>query len=469
MKNKKKKSILNKIHNLNKTILVDCENKNNNWKKKDLIKLSKYLSKIIKNKNLILFLGNNDCISLAFYYGLIQNKQLILMLDNNSKEENIEYIINRFKPNYIFTRENKIKTNKFINYKNFNGYSFLKRKKKIKTKINKDLALLLTTSGSLKKSKYVKLTYKNIFSNAVSINEYLKLKKTDSTITTLPISYSYGLSVINIHLFFDRTIYVSKSTLFEKKFWDNINKNNCTNIALVPFHFEILEKLKYENLKFNKISIITVAGGKLSTNLIKKYAEYFKSNNISFFIMYGQTEASPRISYINLSKNFKPKSVGKVVKGGKITIKNNLGNVGEILYQGKNVFTGYAKSIKDCKILKRINILKTGDLGYFDKEGDLFIVGRKNRDIKIHGVRTNLDLIENEIKLIDANICLYFHKDKIYILYLNKEIKKDEILNKLYELAKIRKDQVQFYLIDSLPRLNNNKIDYKSIKKLLCL
>ena len=223
----------------------------------------------------------------------------------------------------------------------------------------------------------------------------------------MPMAYSYGLSIINTHLEAGAKIVISKTTIFEKKFWNILNNFKITSLGGVPDFYEMLQKLKFEKFELPHLKYITQAGGKLSKDL----TEYIKKNLIrkfKFYTMYGQTEASPRISYLPYKYfNQKSFSIGKALMGCKIElideknkkiVKEN--KIGEIVFYGKNVCLGYAKNFNDLKKGdENKSKLFTGDLAYKDKDGFFYIVGRKNKISKIFGLRIDLEQIEKLIKL----------------------------------------------------------------------
>ena len=130
------------------------------------------------------------------------------------------------------------------------------------------MALLLSTSGSTGSTKFVKLSYENIFSNTKNISKYLKLTKKDRSISSLPLNYSYGLSVINTHLYKGGSIFVSERNVIDKKFWEIVNNFKISNLNGVPFFYEILSKIGFEKFNLNSIKFFTQAGGHLN-NFVK--------------------------------------------------------------------------------------------------------------------------------------------------------------------------------------------------------
>ena len=181
-----------------------------------------------------------------------------------------------------------------------------------------------------------------------------------------------------------------------------------TNFGGVPFFFKILNKLNFKNIETKNLKYITQAGGKLENKLAQKIIETCDKKNIKFYMMYGQTEATARISYVPCEKvKEKLGTIGNLVEGGKIWLEDDQGNVikkinqeGELIFSGKNVCLGYSEDYKDLiKGNENNEILRTGDLAKIDVKGNYFIVGRKKRFSKIFGLRINLDDLEEKLNL----------------------------------------------------------------------
>lgn len=384
-------------------------------------------------------------------------------ISSNTSQKSLDNIIKNFKPEIIFTKVN-IFERKYKEFYSIGTYKIFK-KKNIINRINNELALLLSTSGSTGDSKYVKLTYKNIFSNASSIKKYLNLDSSHSTITTLPLHYSYGISVINAHLLSDAKIYINKSSFFEKNFWHNLAKNKITNFSGVPFHFEILYRLNIKKLNLDSLNFCTQAGGKLDTEIIKFFVKEFSKLKKKFYVMYGQTEASPRISYADEKDlNRYPDTVGRPIPGGKIIIKKEDKNTGEIFYRGNNVFKGYAKNRNELRELEKIYNLKTGDIGH-KKQNLLFITGRLSRFQKIHGIRINLDVLEKYLNNLKIKCYCIFKINKIFIFTTKSIENKNDIKILIKKDFEVNINTIKFIKINKFPYNSNNKIDYKILNE----
>ena len=166
----------------------------------------------------------------------------------------------------------------------------------------------------------------------------------------------------------------------EKGFWTAFKKSKTTSFNGVPYTYEILNKIGFQNIKIKSLKYLTHAGGKIDKSKLREILKFCNKNNLKFYSMYGQTEASPRISYLKpkFSKN-KIESIGKGIPGCKIYLVNELGKKimkpyieGEIVCEGKNVFMGYSKNYEDLIHSNQKNFkLNTGDIGFFDKDSFL--------------------------------------------------------------------------------------------------
>jgi len=350
----------------------------------------------------------------------------------------------------------------------------MKNKINNKVKLNKNLSLLLSTSGSMGSIKFVKLSKNNLKHNTRSIINYLKINKKDSAITNLPISYSYMLSVINTHFEVGGSIVVSKYSLVEKKFWETLKNSKITSFNGVPYTYEMLSRIGLKNIKIKSLKYLTHAGGKLENDKLKEIIKFCKKNNLKFFSMYGQTEASPRISYLNpeFSKK-KIGSIGKGIPGSKMYIINNTGKKilkpfveGEIICEGKNVFMGYSKDYNDLKNANEENYkLKTGDLGYFDKNGFFYITSRISRIAKIFGNRVDLGALESLMSQKSYKVaCL--SDNKIVFIFIEKKYNKTNLINTISKITNLNVNSFELIKLKYLPRTANNKISYNELKKI---
>ena len=374
------------------------------------------LYKHINERCLVFCLCDNSYECIMAYISFINNKVVPLLLSTDISCETLQCMIELYKPTYLWMPQKK-----YMNISNtvilskikekckFSEYGLYKicyktnsTNKNSREYIHKELAVLLTTSGSTGSSKLVRVSYKNLFSNAISIIEYLNISSKDTTITVLPFFYAYGLSVINSHIMAGACIVLNNRSVMDIEFWNKFNKNKVVSFAGVPYTFELLDRMNFYRMNLPELKYYTQAGGRLSTKLQEKFAQYALENEKKFYVMYGQTEATARIAYLPCEDCCtKIGSVGKAIPGGYIELINE-GKVvskakaqGELVYKGPNVTLGYAYEFEDLNKGDEWNgKLYTGDIAEYDEDGYLYIVGRKTRFIKIHGKRINLDDIE---------------------------------------------------------------------------
>ena len=332
--------------------------------------------------------------------------------------------------------------------------------------VNPALGLLLSTSGSTGDRKLVRLSYDNIQANCDSIVEYLGITEQERPITTLPMEYTYGLSVIHSHLAAGATIILTSKTLFESAFWEKVEQYEVTSMAGVPYTYEMFERLRLRSQKLPHLKTLTQAGGHLGEELQKKYAQWAAENGKRFFVMYGQTEATARMSYIPPDKCLeKIGSIGIPVPGGSMTIAED----GELIYFGANVSMGYATCREDLAA-GDVNggCLKTGDMARMDEDGYFYITGRKKRFVKIQGRRFSLDQVQEilqEAFACEEIVCTGNDTDGITVHTSSRIVadKEDEILQLFMEKWQVRGRLVNIRYLEEIPRNDAGKVLYSKL------
>ncbi len=458
----------------NKTALI-CD-KFGKFTYNDLISEALKLKKIVPAGSFVVLVSDNSILSVIFYISLMRNNNVILLIDSKTSKEKILAIIKNYKSPYLicpseFFKKNKLNKN-FLYIENYFSYCVNKNLKKIKIFTNKNLCLLLPTSGTTGSLKYVRLSRKNLKSNSDSIIDYLKIKSSDRAICIMPITYSYGLSIVNTHLEKGASIYLNNQSIMQKSFWQNYKKNKITSLSGVPYMYQIFLKYGLKNLYLPSLKTLTQAGGKLDKTLNLKIIKFCKLKKIKFISMYGQTEASPRISFLDWKYAFKKiGSIGKNIKSVKIWLEDEKnkkiykpGKIGEIVIKGKNVCMGYCENVKDLnKPDENKEVLKTGDLGYFDKDNFFYIHGRKSRIAKVYGLRVSLDDLEKKLMKIGYEVACMNYNNIITIFYTLKN-KKSNILKTLVKETGMHESTFKLKHIFKIPRNNSGKIDFANLK-----
>ena len=429
----------------------------------ELDNASNEIQNLLHNGLLVFLVCTNTIDSVIAYVGILKSGAKCLLV----ADTDIEHLLKKYKPHYIFSPKEKRIQGSSI--KRFGEYIAYKTNYNIAYKINNKLAILLTTSGSTGSPKFVRLSYNNIISNTESISKYLNINSSHRTITTLPMSYSYGLSIINTHLANGASIILTEEALMSKEFWSLIKEKQATNFGGVPYTYEMLKKLRFESVNLPDLKYVTQAGGKLNTNLVLEFNEICTKKNIDFYVMYGQTEATARMSYVPLdSLPKKAGSIGIAIPKGKFLIQDNncseikeTGTSGELVYHGENVSLGYSQSYHDLLEGDQNNgCLHTGDLAKVDQDGYYYIVGRNNRFIKVYGNRVNLDEFEQIIKSYGHECVCTGEDDIVNIFITDKTIEKNILFNKLMQDTKLNKSAFKLIYIDAIPRSDSGKVLY---------
>ena len=439
----------------------------------DLLDIADSIGEHIKKRCLVFFVCNNCFESIAGYIGFLRAGTVLSLIQDTIDNTLLANLIEIYKPEYIYlpTKNLGLQFNGTIVH-TYGSYMLLKTVQNIDYTLHKDLALLLTTSGSTGSPKFVRQSYKNINSNAEAIALYLGITSTDRPISTMPMNYTFMLSIINSHFLKGASIILTNATLMEKNFWRIIKDNNATTFSGVPYIFEMLKKLRFENMNLPSIKYITQAGGKLSQKLTAEFTDICAQKDIKFYVMYGQTEATARMSYLPW-ENARKKigSIGMAIPGGQFWLQDENGNViddinttGELIYKGDNVTMGYAESYLDlCKGDENKGILKTGDLAKRDTDGFYYITGRKKRFLKIFGKRVNLNEIEENINTAGYE-CACTGTDDNLIIYVTELNSKDRVKKYIVERAKINQSGFNIVLIDKIPRNDSGKVQYSTLE-----
>lgn len=427
-------------------------------------------------RNLLIFcFCKNNIASLAGYVSFLRTGIVPLLLDAEQEASLRENIVNIYRPAYIWLPLSLEKQfNSIERIIGFHSYALVKTEFTNDIKLPVNLALLLTTSGSTGSPKLVRLSHQNISSNAESIAEYLEITKTERPVTSLPMFYTYGLSVINSHLIKGATILMTDKPVIQKEFWNFVKDEKATSIAGVPYTYEMLKRLHIFNMDLPELKTMTQAGGKLNAEIAKEYIERAQKTGKKFIVMYGQTEATARMSYLPFDKALeKYGSIGIAIPGGKFSLADENGKEitesnqdGELVYSGPNVSLGYAECKEDLlKGDENQGVLYTGDIARRDNDGYYYITGRKKRFVKIFGNRVNLDAVEQMVKNITTSCACTGIDDKLTI-FITEAGKESEIIPLLVQKTGLNAKAFVVQIIDSIPQNASGKIQYTELAEL---
>ena len=339
--------------------------------------------------------------------------------------------------------------------------------------IHPDTAVLLSTSGTTGSPKLIRLSDRNVQSNAEAIVKYLGISGAETAITSLPMSYSYGLSVVNSHLLAGANLVCTNAPVVAGEFWNLFARRRCTSFAGVPFSYGILERLKFAQMDLPSLRTMTQAGGRLAPEKIRLFGDIARRKGMKFYVMYGQTEATARISYVPWERlPEKLGSVGIAIPGGTLRLEaegeviTEPGVEGELVYEGPNVMLGYAET-RGClaKADEMDGRLPTGDLGSRDADGFFYITGRLKRFIKVFGLRLNLDEVEKmlESKLSCSVACVGKDESLHVLVESDNDAEVAEAKKHVVELYKLHHSVIHAHRTSLLPVNASGKKDYASV------
>ena len=409
-------------------------------------------------------LCQNNIPSLAGYISMLQNGIVPVMLDANKDSDLLLKLFHHYRPQLIWCPSRLAPLfDKGVSILSFGDYSLFECSHGAEgVALHPDLALLLTTSGSTGSPKLVRLSYKNVQSNAESI-------------TSLPMYYSYGLSVINSHLLKGASILLTDKAVMQKEFWAFAKEREATSMAGVPYTYEMLHRLRFFRMDLPHLKTLTQAGGKLNPELAKEYIVNAKASGKRFIVMYGQTEATARMSYLPWEDaEEKYSSIGVPIPGGSFSLVDADGSEisgadldGELVYKGDNVSMGYAEGIEDLgKGDENHGTLHTGDIARRDQDGYYYITGRLKRFVKIWGNRCNLDAVEQMAKNITDMCACVGVDDKITIFVTEPDIE-NKITDYLSEKTGLNIRAFDVRRIDTIPKNPSGKVLYSELQKML--
>jgi long-chain acyl-CoA synthetase len=409
-----------KTADLDKPFLVGKEEITFKQLHKSSIALASWLEKKIGRNKHIVLISVNNLFFVTSYLAIIKSGNICIPLDPNIEKENFDYIDELTNPVLMFlTRDFEKKLSLESKKCIFPDTAFDTQVKEEKL-IDKDYdrensAEIIFTSGSTGKPKGVIISHKNLIANTESIVEYLKLSQDDRMLVVLPFYYCYGLSLFHTHLRAGGSIVLNNSFIFLGSIIKDLKDHKCTGFAGVPSHFQILLR-KSESFKqtiFPDLKYVTQAGGKLAPIFIDEFRESFP--NVTFIVMYGQTEATARLSYLPPELYEKKKgSMGKGIPGVELKVINEKGDgvkpgeTGEVIAHGDNIMVGYFADEEGTRNTIRNGWLYTGDLGTVDKDGYIYLTARKKEMIKVRGKRISPKEIEAAIleisEVIDCSV-----------------------------------------------------------------
>lgn len=396
-------------------------------------------------KELVFLYAANDRAFVEAYLGCLLRGHAVCLLDATLAPERKRELESVYQPRFVVAA------------------STVTNRASADAPLHPELSLLLSTSGTVGSPKLVRLRGESVIANAASIATALGLTPDERAPTSLPPSYSYGLSVVNSHLHAGASLMLESNGIVTREFWQSFRAHACTSFAGVPFAYDALTRMRMDRSLPPSLKTMTQAGGRLAVATAAHYHAAMSARGGRFFTMYGQTEATARMSCL-ASERFQEKkgSVGQAIPGGRFQLDD-----GEVVYEGPNVMMGYATSRADLARGDELGgVLRTGDLGTLDEEGFLTITGRRKRIAKLQGHRFQLDEIEAFATTVAGTPVCVTTKDELIVLFVETDA--IDVAPRLRaEVAahlRVHPDAVEGRSIARIPRTPNGKPDYAALE-----
>ncbi|HEX6970043.1 MAG TPA: AMP-binding protein [Micromonosporaceae bacterium] len=337
-------------------------------------------------------------------------------------------------------------------------------------RLHPDLALLLTTSGSTGSPKLVRLSQRNLQANAEAIAEYLEIGEHDRAATTLPVHYSYGLSVVNSHLLRGAGLILTDRSVTDPRFWEAFRAHRGTSFAGVPYTFDLLDRVGFDRMRLPDLRYVTQAGGRLAPERVRRYARLGRRDGWDLIVMYGQTEATARMAYLPAHLTLThPQAIGRAVPGGSFRLEplpeHPDPDVGELVYRGPNVMLGYAETPADLSLGRTVCELRTGDVARHLGDGLYELVGRRSRFAKIFGLRIDLQHIEDRLAGHGLTACCVGEEDRL-VVAVSGDVRPERVRRLVADWCGLPTANVQAVAVAELPRLPSGKPDYPAVQAL---
>ena len=268
-------------------------------------------------------------------------------------------------------------------------------------RIDLDLASIIYTSGSTGAPRGVMLRHRNILANTRSIVSYLNLTPADRAMCVLPLYYVYGLSILHTHVMAAGSVVLDNRFMYPSVVVNAMREHRVTGFAGVPSTFALLlSRSNVTEIELPSLRYVTQAGGGMPPARILEWLE--RGPKVPFYVMYGATEASARLTYL-LPAELQRKlgSIGKAIPNTEVLVIRDdgeyagAGEVGELIARGANVACGYWNNAEETSDKFDARGYRTGDLGYRDDDGFLFLVGRRHDMIKVGAHRIGATEIED--------------------------------------------------------------------------
>ena len=400
----------------------------------------------LPGRRLVLLLARNDVPHLAAYAGLHAAGHAIVLLPGGIARAALDALIGRYQPEAILRADAQ-------------GLPRLQELGPERGGLHPDLSVCLATSGSTGSPKLVRFSDSQLIANARAIRDYLQIGSQDVAMAHLPFEYSFGLSVVHSHVLAGARLLMSDHTVMQKPFWERLHA--ATSLPGVPFHYEMLLRMRLERADLPRLQVLTQAGGHLTQPLVEKVHAIARARGWKFHIMYGQTEAGPRISWLPHDEvSDWLGCIGRAIPGVSLSLAE-----GELVVESPSVAMGHAEN--------RIDLARGDDLGGRLVTGDMAeevapglyrITGRKSRFLKLQGNRVGLQDVEDRLAAAGFEVHCTGTEDNLRICIETGD--PEELRRAAIRLFSFPARSVNVRRLPAIPRRANGKVDYPELLRL---
>jgi len=418
-------------------------------------------------RSLVMLFSNNDTASIVCYLAALEAQQAVFLSPMGIHQASAQALLDAYRPELVLCRTDAAPVDVAPGYEQaglVHGYRLLRRCECADEPPHPALGLVLSTSASTGSPKAVRLSLTSLSACADQVAEALALGDADRSLLCLPLSYVYGLSVLNSSLHAGAAVVLVKGSSADRAYYAKLASAGVTTIPAVSQIFEHWRRLRVEAALLPKLTRLTHSGNALDPELFAWIYEHVARRGTRLYLMYGQTEACGRIAVLPPeSLPDRHRSVGRALRGGSLSISER----GEIVYRGPGVMLGYAGTREELTLGDTLQgALHTGDLGYLDREGYLFITGRASRHCKVFGHRVNLDDVEGFARR-ERPVAAIETGGVIAIVFEGALPDPSSWLMPLARHFQLPPQSFRLLAVPELPRTARGKVAYSSLLSLL--
>ncbi|MEM7568860.1 MAG: AMP-binding protein [Pseudomonadota bacterium] len=425
-------------------------------------------------RTLVVACIDSDFGGAAIYTSLVYGAAVPIFFTSQVGADRLNDVFARFRPNLFICKPGKTCPAGFQPAFKWHGYQVYAAENQYDHGFHDALCLLATTSGSTGSAKMVRQSFDNVAINTQQIVRAIGIDRETTAITSLPIAYTFGMSTVNCQIFAHGALAISPHSITQKPMLDLMLAEQVTLLSGVPQTYQQLMQMRFFRSRYAaSIQSCLQAGGKLGQSLEDQLRKTFEGSGKDFFVMYGQAEATTRMSVLPAADFLTRKhSAGKALDGGAFsilgaddTVQPALGE-GRICYTGPNVALGYADESSQLKEGDDFDgHIDTGDIGTLDEDGYITITGRAKRFAKINGISINLADVEDILEQATgaAFACI---EDQEVILAFHVAPVGQDVIEAARQRLGLLATNFQTRKIAEIPRLDNEKTHYPKLQRL---